>query len=192
MGRTTKIVLIVAASLLALCLCSAIAGAGLYVIQGRSVARNVSVEVAADTVVSRDIAEYTVPDGYRQDFSVDAGGLSIAGLRSSSGNGHIYLLQTPGYLHINQAELERQLRESIRNHTLEDEMRLREVGTTQVTIRGEQVQMSVSEGTNSRGKVYRQVLGLYDGSDGTIMLLIAGPLDEWNQGAVDSFLASIR
>ena len=34
MGRTTKIVLIVAAGLLVLCLCSAVAGTSLYIIQG--------------------------------------------------------------------------------------------------------------------------------------------------------------
>ena len=60
------------------------------------------------------------------------------------------------------------------------------------TIRGEETQVALYEGTDANGIVLRQVITSFPGKDGTAMLMIMGPAGLWDQDAIDAFIESIR
>jgi hypothetical protein len=72
------------------------------------------------------------------------------------------------------------------------ELEMREVGETNVTIRGQEVSLTVSEGNNRDGDPYRSMVGMFDGADGQVLLTISGRTSNWDQAAIDAFLASIH
>jgi hypothetical protein len=60
------------------------------------------------------------------------------------------------------------------------------------TIRGEETQVAIYEGTDTNGIVLRQVITSFPGKDGTAMLMIMGPAELWDQDMIDAFIESIR
>ena len=69
---------------------------------------------------------------------------------------------------------------------------LEQTGSQQVIIRGQMVEMDIYEGTSSSGMVFRQMVGTFEGKNGTALLMIISPTDSWDQPSLDAFIASIR
>jgi hypothetical protein len=61
-----------------------------------------------------------------------------------------------------------------------------------VIIQDQETMLSISEGETSDGVSYRMVSANFQGRSGPALLMIAGPLDEWDQEMVDSFISSTR
>jgi hypothetical protein len=61
-----------------------------------------------------------------------------------------------------------------------------------VTLRGQEVTLIVSEGVNSENVSYRQITAAFEGKSGPALLMFSETVEDWDQAAVDEFLASIR
>jgi hypothetical protein len=194
MSRNGKIVLGIVCAMLALCLCGAVATVLVAVPIGRTVARGVVTEGPELAATAGNIVDYTLPDGYREEFAFHLAGTSFVSIRPQGEHSHIYLFQLPGYADVNQDELERQMHQTMRRQSSYgmERVDVRTVGQTKVTIRGEEVAMSIGEGENSSGEPYREMRGVFEGRGGTAMLIIAGRTSEWDQAGIDAFIGSMR
>lgn len=62
-----------------------------------------------------------------------------------------------------------------------------------VTIRGRETTMSISEGKDGRGELYRMASATFDGKAGSpAVLMILVPADQWDEKMVDDLIISIQ
>jgi hypothetical protein len=69
------------------------------------------------------------------------------------------------------------------------------VGTRQVTLKGQAVTLTVSESTGDEasGEALREVMGTFRGQGGaSVMLMATGMASQWDDAALDAFVASIH
>ena len=66
------------------------------------------------------------------------------------------------------------------------------VEVRQMTIRGEEVDVTTFEGTDERGFVLRQIITTFPGKDGTALLMIMGAAQTWDEAEIDQFIESIH
>ncbi len=200
MTRNTKIVLGVVAGLLVLCLCMGAAAAvtALISMNNRVIATAPEAAVRVDQVLSDPIfqeqapLQYDMPSGWRQDFTFHIFGFQMIGLGGGDGHSHIYLLQLPPNRNADTAIKEAFDGVNTSHTTYRNGMILREVGQTTATIRGQQVTMKISEGTNRDHEAYRQWAGAASDANGQTVVVVEQPVQTWDQAMVDGFLASIK
>ena len=61
-----------------------------------------------------------------------------------------------------------------------------------MVIRGEEVEVTIFEGTDTNGYVMRQLITSFPGKDGTAMLMIMSSPSTWDDKVIDDFIESIR
>ena len=67
------------------------------------------------------------------------------------------------------------------------------VGEETATIRGQEVTLFNYEGTSDQGTAMKQVVSsVFEGKNGSVMLMIFGADAGWDQATVEAFLSSIR
>jgi hypothetical protein len=197
MDKTTKTVLIIIGSILVICACSA----GLLFVTGLwSFTRFVNW---ADTSTSEDpqevvrigseIADFDVPEGFGSPYGMHFGEITSIGYASQSRNTHILLTQFPEGTSVNVEEMLKlisQYSTDSDNHWYDGQTTL--IEEKPVTIRGQETTLSISEGTSSEGGTYRSAVATFQGRGGPSILMIAGPVGEWDMEMVEQFIASIR
>lgn len=189
MTRNTKILLAVIGGLLLLCLCASIAVA---VATGFFISRTATTESSAVSASSGAIADFDLPMGYAPDYAVNVLGFRIVGFQSDSGNGHIVLAEAPEGFTMDAERLQSDLQGILRDRGyrwFDEKMRM--VDEQPVTIRGTQTTLQIAESDGGNGP-YRQATAAFPGENGPAWVMFATPVDEWDQGMVDAFLASIR
>jgi hypothetical protein len=92
----------------------------------------------------------------------------------------------------NQQQMQEQMRRSFEQQSGQrgTQMEVAEVKT--MTIRGEEVNVTILEGTDDRGFVLRELITTFPGKDGTALLMIIGPALSWEENEVDQFIQSIH
>ena len=61
-----------------------------------------------------------------------------------------------------------------------------------ILIRGQETTLRISEGTSSEGITYRTATATFQGNGGPSLVMVAGPIDEWDIELVETFILSIR
>ena len=172
-----KMVLIVTGTLLIVCLCLTAAGLAatggvswLLYQRGDNAQANV-------TAVSDTIADYTLPAGFGDGSAVSVAGFSMVSYTGADGHSHIYLIQAPPGLALDQASLERQMHRAIGT----DEWAQTTVVDRQPChIRGQETTLVVSEGLNHDDQRYRSASGLFEGKEGLALVNISAPASSWD------------
>ncbi len=175
-----------------LLLCLATVGIGFFAVTsaGWILARLINSNPTTVAEVGQSISNYTLPDGFTNGFSTRLLGLSAVGYNGTDGHSHIYLLQMPSYINIDQTEMERQLSQATGN--TDKYTKVTVVGEEQANLRGQETTLTVSEGINHDNQPYREVSGLFPGKGGQALVVVSMPTGSWNQDLVDNFLASIK
>ena len=62
----------------------------------------------------------------------------------------------------------------------------------QMTIRGEEVDVTILEGTDDQGFILRELITVFPGKEGTAFLMIIGPAQYWDEDEIDQFVDSIH
>jgi hypothetical protein len=192
MSRSTRIILAVMAIALFLC---CVAGLGVALLGTRLVGRAVITDPDRVATVSSQIADFQIPPGYEQMFASNVAGVKMVALSPAdpqAGFMVIMLLQLPAPTGSNQKEMERQMARALAQQTGVGSADLEVTGQEQVTIKGETVALTVRDGTTQDGQTLHQVSGLFPGQGGPTLLVITGLTEDWDQSAVDRFIASIR
>jgi hypothetical protein len=190
MDRTTKIILGVVAGLIVVCSACAVAGILFFNISSRTVGRSIQSSSANVPQASADIAEYDLPAGFGLEFGMEAGDFSMAAYAGEDGHSHIYFLQLPANLNLDEAQMWSRMQQAQEYGNLPAQLKMVETKTG--VIRGQEVELVISEGDNHEGQSYRQVSGVFQGKGGQAMVVFEAPVGAWDQATVDAFLTSIR
>jgi len=198
MNKTTKTVLIIIGSLIALCACTAaiLLGTGLWGV-GKVVefADNSTTEDPQEVAqIASGIADFDIPDGFSREYGMEIATFSMVQYTNRSEDTFIFLIQFPAGTSINPDEMVRDIKNSSRDpnspwyntdmHIVEQEP---------VIIRGEETTLSTSEGTTDNGELYRMVHAKFQGKgEGPALLMIVGPADPWDRQMIEDFIASIE
>ena len=91
-----------------------------------------------------------------------------------------------------QQQMEEQMRRSFEQQSGWRGLKMKVVEVRQMTIRGEEVDVTTFEGTDERGFVLRQIITTFPGKDGTALLMIMGAAQTWDEAEIDQFIESIH
>ncbi|MGQ9501937.1 MAG: hypothetical protein ACUVSJ_09900 [Anaerolineae bacterium] len=144
--------------------------------------------------VRQQIAHYRVPEGYKELFASDLMGVKMVVIGPAGSQTElltILLLQLPP-VEVEDAELRRQIEQVMAQQVGTGAAALQAVGSQQVTIRGQVVELTLHRGTTPDGQELRQLSGVFDGANGPILLLITGVERAWDAARIDAFIASIE
>lgn len=135
------------------------------------------------------IADFDVPEGYVSEFSAEMSGYTLATYKGTTDPSHLYLIQSEK--EADGAELERMLTELAPGSSNPD-TRMTVVENRPVSVRGQDVTMIISDGTNHEGAAYRQATVAFEGKGGPALIVLSESLELWNDEVVAAFLASIQ
>lgn len=189
MSRTTKILLVIG-GLVALACCGSVAAMFYF---GLRVARNVDLDPGAANDTAAEIADYTLPEGYQAQMGVDLLGMKMALFSKgdiktgTSGQMMLALIELPAGAASDAVKdsASRQMGGRVRD--------ARQVDATDITLRGEKTTLTVSEGSGAGGKTVRQAAATFTAKSGKVAMLMAmGNAEDWDQAALDAFIASIQ
>lgn len=192
MSRNSKIILVVAGVLILICICGC---AGIFFFMqsaGQFLERSAVTDPTEVAAVANSISEYELPAGYSEQFAMNLFGFSIVAFTDQTEQMFIMLMQFPEIAGLDQAEMERQMREAVQQQSGTGDIQVETVEQTTAIIRDQEVQLTISEGTDAEGTSVRQVTGLFQGRGGPTLLMIFGPTQGWDQAAVEAFLASLE
>ena len=197
MDKTTKTILIVIGSLLLICVCAAgvIFATGLWSFGNivKWADSNTSENPPEVARVGGEIADFEIPTGFGSPYGMHFGDITMVGYASQSKNSHILLTQFPEGTSVNTNEVLK----LISQYSNDPNSRWADTQTEvieekPVTIRGQESTLTISEGTSSDGITYRTAVANFPGRGGPSLVMIAGPVDEWDIETVEAFIASIQ
>lgn len=191
MSRAVKITLAVIAGLLIACGGTACI---VFFLVGRTVQRAVITRPEEVKAVARGIASYALPANYQERLALKLPNATCVTITGSEHSDQlIMLLQFNSGQDVDQATMELALEQAMQQQqSRRPDQDMQVVGHSTVTIRGEEVTLTISESASSTDQRARMVSGTFQGKGGPAFLMIAGSVDTWNQAEIDEFIASIR
>jgi len=192
MSKNTKIILGVLIGIVILCIIVGVIGVVALGYAGNKLAEAVHTDPAKVQEIASSVAEFDLPAGFEAPFAMDLAGYTFLGYTGSDEQSHIFFLKIPANASASQEELDQIAKQAMQQQGNSNNAEMTVVGEQQVTIRGQQVNMTVSEGTSSNGHTYRQQAGFFKGKGGLTYIAIEMPTATWDQNKVDAFLASIQ
>jgi hypothetical protein len=197
MSNTAKTILIIVGVLVVLCVCASTAlfATGLWSV-GRvvqTIDRGSSEDPQDVEKIAAEIADFDLPSGYGSPYGMHFADFTSVGYASQSGNTHIFLTQFPQGTSLNVDEMLRMMKQG---SVLESPWWSAEMTTTEqkpVTVRGQESMLSISEGQTSEGETFRVATVAFQGKGGgPALLIVAGPMDEWDTEPIEALIASMR
>ena len=157
MDKTTKIILIVLASVIVCCICATLtvfaAGLATFSIFRSKSSPNVHVITEEAVRVGAEIVDYQVPDEYNSAFSVHFGNITVIGHDSPSRKSHIILAQFPEDTSINLDEIFKLVQENSNNPGSRwFDSNMKTIDRIPVTINGQDTTLIINEGQSSDGE----------------------------------------
>jgi hypothetical protein len=197
MDKTTKTVLIIISAVIVLCACASavVLVTGLWSFNriARVAEQSVSESPHVAVRVGGEIAEFEVPEGFGSPYSIHFGDVTVIGYKSASERSHLLLAQFPEGTSINVDEMLRLIQEGSGDpNSIWYSTDMTVIDQIAVEIRGQQTRLNVSEGTSSEDVTYRTATATFQGRGGPALVMVAGPLDEWDQEMVQEFVSSIQ
>lgn len=161
---------------------------------GTQVGESIKTDPADMAAVSDKIADYDMPPGYKAQVSMSLfvyDMVMIGPSQTGSSSMTIMLMQFNNGAGLDQAQMEEQMRQAFEQQGGQPGMQMKVVETREETIRGEQVPVTISEGTN-QGITLRQWMTVFKGNGGPTVLMIQGSTSDWDEDMVLNFIHSIR
>jgi hypothetical protein len=197
MDKSTKTILIVIGSILLVCGCitAGVFATGLWSFSRfvNFTERSVSESPQVAVRFGSEIADFEVPEGFASPYGIHFGDMTLVGYKSSSEKSLLLLAQFPKGTSINVDEMLRRIEEGSGDpNSIWYKTETTVVEQKAVTIRGKECNLSISEGTSSDGVEFRMATAKFDGRGGPSLVMIAGPIDEWDIEMVENFISSIK
>ncbi|MFC1975522.1 hypothetical protein ACFLXQ_03880 [Chloroflexota bacterium] len=195
MSRNTKIIIGVVVGLVVLCVCLGVEAAVLFRSATPLIQKSVSVSEDPEEIaeIAKDIVDYDLPPGYREQFGMSFFSFDFVGFGpTDSKSPGIMLMQFPNNAGLSQEEMELQMHQSLQQQTGQRDWQMQVVDQLTTTIRDQTVTLTISEGTDDKGENMRQISGTFEGKNGIVLLMIMGKQQTWDQESIDAFLSSLR
>ncbi len=196
MSKNTKIA--VGIILVIIILCGCICVIGFIFLQTTEKVLEESV-IVDNPQESKDLAQsmldYDLPPGYQEGGAFNVGFMKMVMLTDSSAmlSPFIMIAEMPSGLGVDEDVMRQQIEQSMQRSFGSQNFSVELVDVQTRTIRGQEVTLYHYAGTDSNGNQVKQVVSeLFDGKNGTVMLMIIGNESGWNQATIDAFLDSIR
>lgn len=161
---------------------------------GKQVSDAIKMDPADVQAVSDKIAQYDMPPGYKAQMSMSImmyDMVMIAPSQPSSSTMMIMLMQFNNSAGLSREQMEESMRQAYQQQGGVGGVQMTVIETHEETIRGEQVQVTISEGT-SEGITMRQWMTVFRGNGGPTVLMIQGSASEWDEDLILNFVQSIR
>jgi hypothetical protein len=133
------------------------------------------------------IADFDLPLGYTAEFRTSILGYTVEAYKGPNAPSHLYLIQSEK--ESDGKGLARMLAQLVPGSADADMM---VIENRTATVRGQETTLIISEGVNSENVSYRQVTVPFEGKGGPALLLFSESVEDWDQEAVDMFIASIQ
>jgi hypothetical protein len=186
-----KTVLIIIGILVGLCVCISACGLIAITQAGRIISSVATTDPIKAAGVAQGIVDYTLPEGYKEDTSVNILGMSMVLINSADGKQSFFLFQAPAGVQISKDQIEQQFRQ-LSKQSGDSSTTLNPIGTRTVTIRGQSAEIAIYESTSSSGSTLHEEIGEFQGKNGPAFLMMMAPTDSWDQAAVDAFIQSMK
>ncbi len=134
------------------------------------------------------IADFTLPPEYDPEFGLHAMGYTAVAYHNDQ-NGHLYLMQSES--DADGAALQEALDEMVPGYR-DDANDLEVLEQRPFTLRNQEVTITISEGTGWEEETMRQATAVFQGKAGPTLLILRQPVNQWDDTAVEAFLATIR
>lgn len=181
---------------IALCLCLGIVGFFLVREMGNRFTDSVKTDPLVVEQTGAGIADYTLPEGYTHQMAMSILGYDFVVIMPEDVNdGMIIMLAqfSQAYMqNSNPQSFQEQMQRSFEQQSGRRGLNMEVVEVKTMTIRGEEVEVTILEGSDESGIRIRQLLTSFTSKGGMGMIMIQGDTDSWDQDAVDAFLESIH
>ena len=177
------------------CLCAAGVAVLLFYQVGRQFQKGMKTDPESASKAGHAIAEYELPPGYQEQVSMDffLYTFVIIAPESSAGTSRpLIMLAQFDAVAADQEQMEEQIRRSFEQQAGRRGANMKVVEVKTMTIRGQETEVVIYEGTDENGFVMRQLVTSFPGKDGTAMLMIMGSAEYWDQQVIDDFISSIH
>ena len=179
------------------CLCAVGVAVLVFMRLGQQFREGVKTDPQGASEAAHAIADYELPDGYREQFAMDFLGYSMvmigpAAPGSPAASDKPLIMLSQFQMATNQQQMEEQMRRSLEQQSGRRGLKMEVVEVRKMTIRGEEVEVTTFEGTDTNGFVMRQLITTFPGKDGTAILMIMGPGQTWDKEEIDRFIESIH
>jgi hypothetical protein len=175
-----------------LCLCIAVAS--FFTLQefGRRTEKMINGDPTSVAQVKENMVAFDIPAGYEERvMNVLVYDVVVLDPHIYSNSGPmILLMQYKSLIPGNSAQIEQQLRQSAQQQGAAG-AQMHFVETIEKEIRGETVEITVSEGSYE-GFTMRQWLAVFEGKNGPTILMVQGSVEEWDDELLDDFIESIK
>lgn len=178
------------------CLCAVGAAALVFMRLGQQVQQGMKTEPEDAAVAAHAIVDYELPPGYQEQFAMDVVFYTMVFIGpdtsgSSFENKPLIMLAQFGAM-ADPKQMGQQIQQSMERQYGQRGMTMTLVEVRNMTIRGEDVEVFVYEGTDNESMTVRQLVTTFPGKEGTAMLMIMGDARVWDQDEIDTFIKSIK
>ncbi len=191
MNNSRNIILGVVVGMIVLCVGVAVVGFVLFRSTAQALGSAMETDARKVTEISGSIADYDLPARFGNGYAAHIAGFTVVGYTGNDGHSHIYFVQIPAGVKIDQGEIERQLDQAA-GKPRSNHQSAQVVDQIPATINGQETTLVVSDGINSDGEPFREGSAMFQGRAGQTLVVYEAPVSSWNQAEVDTFLASIR
>jgi hypothetical protein len=182
MSKNTKIALaVVICVMLALCCCTLIGSTLL-------VKESVALDPKEAASVASQISDFEVPAGYRIRNTISVLMTTTAFIADKHEQNAIWLAQVSMG---NGVAPDNYLRQSVSSGRYKD-VTWEVVETKPITIRGEETTLTVYSGTGPNNQKYHAWAAGFNGKGGKAILVILEPEEDWDEDAMQAFVASMH
>jgi hypothetical protein len=197
MSKTVKIILIITVSVILLCACISTIVMVTSFASFRSVTswshNNNPVNDEVAVRVGEDIADFEVPTGFGNPYSVHFMDISLLGYSSESGRFHLFMAQLPEGTSIDLIKMLKMVADSSSDpNTIWFNTDTVLVSQETISIHGQESTLLISEGMSVDGTTFRTATAEFQGRSGPAIVMAAAPLEEWDIDTVETFIHSIR
>lgn len=191
MSRNAKIGIGVIAGLLVLCVCvcgGAFLATSLF---GGQIAKNMTTTDPAQVQAkAQQIIDYQLPPGFHESMAMNIVMAQMVLFSSPDDTTQIMLMQMNPGTQSDPASIRQGFQQGMQRALPGG---WQQVDRKTMTIRGQQVTVTTSEGKMSDGSVLRQMsTDPFNGKAGLVLVSIYGPANNWPEEDINNFLSSIQ
>ena len=174
------------------CCCAVIAAYLIFRQVGQKVQEGMKTDPESASKAAHEIVDYTLPEGYQEQMSMNVMIYSFVMIAPETISDGPFIMLAQFESGMDQDQMEQQLRQAIEQQAGQRGQDMKLVEVKKKTIRGEETEVAIFEGTDQNGNQLRQLTTAFPGKGGTAMLIIMGDTSSWDQNMVDDFIDSIR
>ena len=195
-GNKNKWIWIGLGAALLFCCCAVVAAILVFRLAGKTIEDGMKTDPESAPQAPLKVADYDLPPGYQEQMSMDIMFYSFVIIApdtdAQATTSPIIMLAQFSQAGMDRQQMEQQLRQAFEQQSGQRGADMQVVEVKNMVIRGEEVEVTIFEGTDANGYVVRQLITSFPGKDGTAMLMIMGSPSTWDDKVIDDFIESIR